>query len=170
MNRYLDWVSDEMKTHYAITLNIVHLADAADAVKRIQTESRAGRTTQGSVDLLWVNGENFRTLNVGDFMGKKRKVYGEKLQEYLDDPSKVIPGGESVDSFIKRSAGAFDKVRADSQRTLVVTSRSNIFGLIGKSTDAEVKIANPGGVYTLNNGNKLTQVLGGDTTDTLAGS
>ncbi|UJD94385.1 ABC transporter substrate-binding protein [Lelliottia amnigena] len=62
VNRYLDWVSGEMKTHYAITLKIVHLADAADAVKRIQTESAAGRKTNGSLDLLWVNGENFRTL------------------------------------------------------------------------------------------------------------
>ncbi|HIE5388076.1 TPA: ABC transporter substrate-binding protein [Enterobacter cancerogenus] len=62
VNRYLDWVSGEMKTHYAIDLKIVRLADAADAVKRIQTEARAGRTAKGSVDLLWVNGENFRTL------------------------------------------------------------------------------------------------------------
>lgn len=62
VNRYLDWVSGEMKSHYAITLKIVHLADAADAVKRIQTEYAAGRKTSGSVDLLWVNGENFRTL------------------------------------------------------------------------------------------------------------
>ncbi len=51
-----------MKTHYAINLKIVRLADAADAVKRIQTEAAAGRKTGGSVDLLWVNGENFRTL------------------------------------------------------------------------------------------------------------
>lgn len=62
VNRYLDWVSGEMKTHYAIDLRIVHLADAADAVRRIQTEASAGRTTRGSVDLLWLNGENFRTL------------------------------------------------------------------------------------------------------------
>ncbi len=32
INRYLDWVSGEMKTHYAINLKIVRLADAADAV------------------------------------------------------------------------------------------------------------------------------------------
>lgn len=56
INRYLDWVSGEMKTHYAINLKIVRLADAADAVKRIQTEAAAGRKTGGSVDLLWVNG------------------------------------------------------------------------------------------------------------------
>lgn len=62
VNQYLDWVSGEMKTHYAINLRIVRLADAADAVKRIQTESAAGRKTDGSVDMLWVNGENFRTL------------------------------------------------------------------------------------------------------------
>ena len=29
INRYLDWVSGEMKTHYAINLKIVRLADAA---------------------------------------------------------------------------------------------------------------------------------------------
>jgi len=62
VNRYLDWVSGEMKTHYAIDLRIVRLADAADAVKRIQTEHASGRNHNGSVDLLWVNGENFRTL------------------------------------------------------------------------------------------------------------
>ncbi|HCJ6374250.1 ABC transporter substrate-binding protein [Citrobacter sp. RHBSTW-00671] len=62
VNQYLDWVSGEMKTHYAINLKIVRLADAADAVKRIQTEAASGRKTGGSVDLLWVNGENFRTL------------------------------------------------------------------------------------------------------------
>lgn len=68
VNRYLDWVSGEVKTHYAINLNIVHLADAADAVKRIQTERAAGRKTHGSVDLLWVNGENFRTLKEANLL------------------------------------------------------------------------------------------------------
>lgn len=57
-----------MKTHYAINLKIVHLADAADAVKRIQTEQAAGRSSNGSVDLLWVNGENFRTLKEANLL------------------------------------------------------------------------------------------------------
>ncbi len=65
VNRYLDWVSGEVKRDYAIDLRIVHIADAADAVKRIQTEARAGRSKGGSIDLLWVNGENFRTLKNG---------------------------------------------------------------------------------------------------------
>lgn len=68
VNRYLDWVSGEVKTHYAINLKIVHLADAADAVKRIQTEQAAGHSRNGSVDLLWVNGENFRTLKEANML------------------------------------------------------------------------------------------------------
>ena len=68
VNRYLEWVSGEMQTHYAITLKIVPLADAADAVKRIQTEAAAGRKSNGSVDLLWVNGENFRTLKEANLL------------------------------------------------------------------------------------------------------
>ena len=62
VNRYLDWASAEVKRHYDVTLKVVHIADAADSVKRIQTEASAGRSRGGSVDLLWVNGENFRTL------------------------------------------------------------------------------------------------------------
>ena len=62
VNSYLDWVAGEMKQHYGVTVNVVRLADAADAVKRIQSEYSAGRKDNGSVDLLWVNGENFHTL------------------------------------------------------------------------------------------------------------
>jgi putative thiamine transport system substrate-binding protein len=62
VNSYLDWVAGEMKQQYGMTVKVVRLADAADAVKRIQSEDAAGRKTRGSVDLLWVNGENFRTL------------------------------------------------------------------------------------------------------------
>ncbi|MBA7846745.1 ABC transporter substrate-binding protein [Klebsiella sp. RHBSTW-00484] len=68
VNRYLDWVSGEVKRDYAIDLRIVHIADAADAVKRIQTEARAGRSQGGSIDLLWVNGENFRTLKSANLL------------------------------------------------------------------------------------------------------
>ena len=68
VNRYLDWVSAEVKRDYAIDLRIVHIADAADTVKRLQTEARAGRTHNGSVDLLGVNGENFRTLKTAGLL------------------------------------------------------------------------------------------------------
>ena len=62
VNRYLDWVSAEVKRDYAVDLRIVHIADAADTVKRLKSEARAGRKRNGSVDRLWVNGENFHSL------------------------------------------------------------------------------------------------------------
>lgn len=62
VNGYLDWAAAQVKEHYGITLNVVRLSDAAEAVKRIQSEDAAGRKTNGSVDLLWINGENFHTL------------------------------------------------------------------------------------------------------------
>ncbi|WP_411914225.1 ABC transporter substrate-binding protein [Pseudocitrobacter cyperus] len=101
VNQYLDWVSGEVKRDYAINLRIVHIADAADTVKRIQTEAKAGRTSGGSVDLLWVNGENFRTLKEG---GLLRTGWAEQLPnwQYVDtqkpvreDFSVPVEGAES---------------------------------------------------------------------------
>ncbi|VFS56923.1 ABC-type uncharacterized transport system, periplasmic component [Kluyvera cryocrescens] len=79
VNHYLDWVSGEVKRDYAVDLRIVHIADAADTVKRIQTEARAGRKTHGSVDLLWVNGENFRTLKEANLL---RTGWAEQLPNW----------------------------------------------------------------------------------------
>ncbi|MGR7478026.1 ABC transporter substrate-binding protein [Klebsiella aerogenes] len=79
VNRYLDWVSAEVKRDYAVDLRIVHIADAADVVKRIQTEARAGRSRGGSIDLLWVNGENFRTLKQANLL---RSDWAEKLPNW----------------------------------------------------------------------------------------
>lgn len=67
-NRYLDWVADQMQRHYAINLQVVHVNDASEVVTRIATELAAGRNDDGSVDLLWVNGENFRALKQGKML------------------------------------------------------------------------------------------------------
>ncbi len=53
VNRYLAWVSEEVKRYYAIDLRIVPVADAADAVKRIKPRRRpvvAGRVSGSAVD------------------------------------------------------------------------------------------------------------------------
>jgi putative thiamine transport system substrate-binding protein len=101
VNQYLDWVSGEMKTHYAIDLKIVHLADAADAVKRIQTEHAAGRRHSGSVDLIWVNGENFRTLKEANLLqtqwaqGLPNWQYVDKSKPVTEDFAIPTDGAES---------------------------------------------------------------------------
>lgn len=114
--------------------------------------------------------EGFRTLNVGDFTGKKRNEHADRLQKYLDAPTVQIPGGETVNGFQERSNAAFARVRATEVPTLIVTSRSNIYALLGAPTDKEVKVAEPGGVYELTGDKDLKQVYGGSNKDTLAGS
>ncbi|WP_020560503.1 ABC transporter substrate-binding protein [Thiofilum flexile] len=62
INRYLDWAAQETQKRYGVTLKHVKITDAAEVVKRIKTELDAGRNTDGTVDLIWVNGENFKAL------------------------------------------------------------------------------------------------------------
>ncbi len=44
-----------------VTLNQVKITDTVDAVNKVLGEVQASRTSDGSVDAIWVNGENFAT-------------------------------------------------------------------------------------------------------------
>lgn len=60
-NRFLTgYVADALRRD-GITLNLVQVADTADAVNKVLGERQAGRTSGGAVDLVWLNGENFAT-------------------------------------------------------------------------------------------------------------
>lgn len=59
-NAYVDDVLAPAAAEVGVTLRRVPIADTADALNRILAEQQAGET-DGAVDLLWVNGENFRT-------------------------------------------------------------------------------------------------------------
>jgi putative thiamine transport system substrate-binding protein len=62
INAYLAWVGEEMQARHGITLRHVKLADTAEAVARVLAEKAAGRDSDGSVDLIWINGENFAKM------------------------------------------------------------------------------------------------------------
>ena len=51
-----------VKERYNITLNRVPIGDTVDAVNLVLTEAQAGVTEGGSVDMIWINGDNFKTL------------------------------------------------------------------------------------------------------------
>jgi len=67
-NAYIAWAVKEAKARYGIDVRHVKITDSAEVVKRVQTEVAAGRTTEGSIDLTWVNGENFRNLKNGGLL------------------------------------------------------------------------------------------------------
>jgi putative thiamine transport system substrate-binding protein len=62
INAYIAWVGKRVAEDHGITLRHVKLADTAEAVARVLAEKTAGRDSGGSVDLIWINGENFAAM------------------------------------------------------------------------------------------------------------
>ncbi len=54
------YVADRL-AELGVTLNQVPVTDTADAVNKVLGEKQAGRSSGGSVDAIWINGENFAT-------------------------------------------------------------------------------------------------------------
>lgn len=66
LNAYVNgYVKDQLATK-GITLNQVKISDTAEAVNKVLGEKQAGKDEGGSVDLIWINGENFATLKQAD--------------------------------------------------------------------------------------------------------
>ena len=62
INAYLRWVAEQVQARYGVELKHFKLSNTADAVKRVLAEKSAGKDTGGGIDLIWINGENFRTM------------------------------------------------------------------------------------------------------------
>jgi putative spermidine/putrescine transport system substrate-binding protein len=60
-NRYIDGHVTTELAALGVTLQRVPVADTADAVNKVLGEQQAGRTADGTVDAIWINGENFAT-------------------------------------------------------------------------------------------------------------
>jgi putative thiamine transport system substrate-binding protein len=61
INEYIAWVGSRVKELHGVTLEHVKVTDTAEVVRRVRDEVKAG-TAKGSVDLVWINGENFRAM------------------------------------------------------------------------------------------------------------
>jgi putative thiamine transport system substrate-binding protein len=62
INAYIAWVGARVGKDHGVTLRHVKLADTADAVARVLAEKTAGKIAEGTVDLIWINGENFAAM------------------------------------------------------------------------------------------------------------
>jgi putative thiamine transport system substrate-binding protein len=99
INAYLQWAAGELSQRWGVKLEHVKITDTAEAVKRVRTEKGAGRTSDGSVDLVWINGENFLAMK------KEGLLFGpwsEQLPSYAavdvqSKPTTRIDFSEPVD-------------------------------------------------------------------------
>jgi putative thiamine transport system substrate-binding protein len=68
INAYVAWAGAELERTHGVRLVHVKVADIAATVGRLLAERTAGRDTGGSVDLLWINGENFTNLKAAGLL------------------------------------------------------------------------------------------------------
>jgi putative spermidine/putrescine transport system substrate-binding protein len=82
INAYVNgWVKDAL-AEKDITLNQVRVTDTAEVVNRVLGEKQAGRD-EGSVDMIWINGENFKS--------------GKQADLWYCDWATELPNAEFVD-------------------------------------------------------------------------
>ncbi len=62
INDYIAWVARTVEQRFGIVLNHVKVDDTANVVQAVLAEKAAGIATDGSVDLVWINGENFAAM------------------------------------------------------------------------------------------------------------
>lgn len=93
-------IGGPLAERYDVTLNRVPVTDTADAVNQVLDEATAGVSHDGSIDLIWINGENFRTLTEADLL------YGPWAQDLpnaefvpWNDPTVAFDFGTPVDGY-----------------------------------------------------------------------
>lgn len=84
INAYIAWAGGEIEKRYGVKLVHVKLDDTAAAVSKVVAEKAAGKNEAGSVDLIWINGENFASMKKQNLLFAKG--WAEKLPnwKYVD--------------------------------------------------------------------------------------
>ena len=98
INAYLQWAAGQIQRSFGVTLEHVKISDTAEVVKRVRAEKAAGKT-DGSVDLVWINGENFlamkrESLLFGPFA---ESLPGFKYVDVVGKPTTRIDFSEPVE-------------------------------------------------------------------------
>ncbi|MCH9779736.1 MAG: ABC transporter substrate-binding protein [Alphaproteobacteria bacterium] len=68
INDYIDWVRAEVKARYGVNLKHVKISDTASAVRQVLTEKAAGADSDGAIDMIWINGANFKSMKDNDLL------------------------------------------------------------------------------------------------------
>lgn len=62
VNAYIAWAAGAARNEFGVEVRHVKLTDTAEAVARVLAEKAARKHEKGSVDLVWINGENFAAM------------------------------------------------------------------------------------------------------------
>jgi len=98
INAYIQWAAEQLAQRYGLRLVHVKISDAAEMVQRVRNEKAAGKA-EGTVDLVWINGENFLAMKRE---GLLKGPFAEQLPSYAwvdtqGKPTTRIDFSEPVD-------------------------------------------------------------------------
>ena len=102
-NAYVNgYVGPEVQKRFGVTLRQVPVTDIAEVVSRLLVEKQVGKNDKGEADLLWINGENFRTakrnnLLYGPFTQRLQnsRLVNKELPSVKNDFGEPVEGLES---------------------------------------------------------------------------
>ena len=75
INNYIKWVSEKVKNKYGIKLKHIKIKDTSQAVKKVLYEKISKKNTNGSIDIIWINGENFSSMLENNLLYYKNWIY-----------------------------------------------------------------------------------------------
>ncbi|RNA70294.1 ABC transporter substrate-binding protein [Alteribacter keqinensis] len=100
INSYIDeWAAPRLEDLHGIKLTRVPM-DTPDVLQRLQTERQAGQR-DGSVDVMWINGENFRNAKERDLLYGSFSDILPNMEQYVDENSldHQVDFGTDVDGY-----------------------------------------------------------------------
>jgi putative spermidine/putrescine transport system substrate-binding protein len=93
-------VGGPLHEQFQVTLNRVPIDATADAVNKVINEKAAGKDSGGSIDLIWINGENFRTLKEANLLyGPFTELLPNGQLVNWDDPAVAYDFGVTIDGY-----------------------------------------------------------------------
>lgn len=84
INSYIRWATDEVKKRHNINVKHVKVSDTSNVVARILSEKNAKKDSNGAVDLVWINGENFSMMKKNKLLLRENWIFKIPNSEYLD--------------------------------------------------------------------------------------
>ncbi len=99
INSYIDWVGKQVQKKYNIKLVHVKLTDTSHAVAKVLSEKNADNTSKGSIDLIWINGENFASMKHNGLLQSPwlADLPSFKYVDVLNKPTTVTDFSETTD-------------------------------------------------------------------------
>lgn len=121
INQYVtDFVGAGLAEDYDIDLQMVPVADASVFVNRVLSERQARRDQMGSVDLMWINGENFRAMREAELLfGPFSHRLPNSRYLDLDSPALAFDFGYPVEGYESPYGSAQFVMIYDSARVAV---------------------------------------------------